>query len=272
MYPRLVQFGHVAIPTYGAFIALALIAALAAVVYFARRLTLDTGKLWNLGLIAIFTALIGARLLLAAVYFGAFREHPFWVLGLGTSHHSWINAVAVLLGVTAGLLYVMAEGLPHLRVLDCVAASATVGLVLSSTGAFLAGVGYGLPAGNGWSVTYRSPFAAYWYGTPLGFQLYPVQLYQAVVFLAILALLLWWLPRRRQDGELVGAWLFLAGFTGFFLDLYRASGRIDFVFHQVICALMVIASAAFLVRRGSGARTDCLAAHDYTVVDDSQHI
>jgi phosphatidylglycerol:prolipoprotein diacylglycerol transferase len=280
LYPRLFQFGHFAIPTYGAFTALALIAALAALVFFARRLALDTGKLWNLGLIAILTALIGARLLLVAVYFGVFREHPFWVLGIGASHNApnaWIGMVAALLGMTAALLYVMAEGLPLLRVLDCVAASSTLGFALSSIGTFLAGADYGLPAGSAWAITYSSPLAAVWYGTPLGARLYPVQIYQAIAFLVTLALLLFWLPRRKQDGELIGAWLFLAGLFGYFLNLYRASSQSQFLFHQSIYVAMVIASAALLVRRKSGARarSDSASGNSaggYTVVDDPQHI
>ena len=39
-------------------------------------------------------------------------------------------------------------------------------------------------------------------------------------------LLLWWLPRRRQPGELAGAWMLLAGMAGFFLSFYRADDRL----------------------------------------------
>ena len=268
MYPRLVQFGPLAIPTYGAFTALALITGLLALAALARKLDLDPGKLWNLGLIGILTALIGSRLLVVAVYFSAFREHPFWVLGLAANHIPWISAVAVLLGITAGLLYALAEGLPVPRVLDCVAPAAALALAIHRIGAFLAGIDFGLPAMDGWSVTYSSRFAALWYGTPLGIPLYPVQLYQAVACLLIFAGLLWWLPRRRQDGELAGAWLFLTGLAAAFLDLYLAPGRNLFWFHQMVFLAMVLASAALLVRRKPGIRAD---VNRYTGVDDPQH-
>ncbi|MGB7191307.1 MAG: prolipoprotein diacylglyceryl transferase family protein [Acidobacteriaceae bacterium] len=268
MYPRLVQFGHFAIPTYGAFTALALIGGLAALVVLARRLGLNPNKLWNLGLVGILTALIGSRLLMVAVYFSAFRQHPFWALGLAANHLPWIGAVAVLLGIVSALLYAMAEGLPLPRVLDCVAPAAALALAINRIGAFLAGLDYGLPATSGWSVTYTSRFAALWYGTPLGVPVYPVQLYQAVACLVILTVLLWWLPRRRQDGELAGAWLFVTGLAGAFLDLYRAPGRSPFWFHQAVFLAMVLASAALLVRRSSNLRAD---ANSYTVVDDPRH-
>lgn len=269
MYPRLAQFGPLAIPTYGAFAALAIIAALVSLSPLARRLQLNPGKLWNLALIAILTALIGSRLLVVAEYFTAFLHHPFWVLAASSRIAApWVGPAAVLLGLAAALLYLLAEGLPLLRVLDCFAPPVTLALAIGSIGAFLAGADFGLPAASSWSVTYSSRFAANWYGTPLGVPLIPVRLYQAIALLVILAILLWRLPRRRHDGELAGLWLFLAGLSAFFIDLYRASTPSDFIMHQAVCVAMVLASAAFLLRRKSISPI----APAYNVVDDPQHV
>lgn len=269
MYPRLAQFGPLAIPTYGAFTALALVAALATLSPLARRRGLNPNKLWNLGLIAILTALIGSRLLVVVEFFSVFREHPFWVLGLAANRAApWVQPAAILLGVAAALLYVLAEGLPFLRVLDCIAPAATIGIAIISVGAFLAGANFGLPASHAWAVTYTSPYAHFWYLTPLGIGLYPVQLYQAIALLAILTLLLLKLPRRRQDGELAGMWLFLAGLSAFFISLYRAFNPTHLVIHQTVCIAMVLASTALLIQRKSSTP----APHRYTVVDDPQHV
>jgi phosphatidylglycerol:prolipoprotein diacylglycerol transferase len=258
LHPLLFHFGHLAIPTYGALIALALVAGLAGLTHIARRIRLDPNKLWTLGLIGILTALIAARLLLAVEYFSAFRQHPFWILGLTSLQAPWIISAAALIGFAAAMLYALAEGLPLLRVLDCIAPSAALGFAVSGVGAFVAGVDFGLPAVRGWAVTYASTLSAFWYHTPLGVRLYPVQIYDVIASLAILAVLLWRLPRRTQDGELAGAWLFLYGIAGFFLDFYRA-GQNHFFFHQLVFASMVIASAPLLLGRNSGG---------YTEVDD----
>jgi phosphatidylglycerol:prolipoprotein diacylglycerol transferase len=271
LYPRLVQFGHLAIPTYGVLVAIALIAGLASLLQFARRLGLDANKLWNLGLIAILTTLLSARLLVVGVYFSAFREHPFWVLGLAaTRTATWVEAGAVVLGFAAALLYALAEGLPLLRVLDCAAPSAALGLAIGSVGAFLSGSGYGLPASGGWSVTYTSAFSAIWYGTPLGIPLYPVQLYEAVVWLAILAALLWRLPRRAQDGELAGAWLLFGGLAGFFLSFYRGAGEEHFWFRQAAFSAMVIAGGGLLLGRKERIGAADGGQGNYTGVNDPQ--
>jgi len=260
LYPRLFQFGHLAIPTYGAFTALALVAALIALLHFARRFALNPNQVWNLGLVTILTTLVAARLLLVVAYFSVFRRHPFWVLGLATNHSEWIDSIAVLIGLAAGILYALAEGLPILRTLDCIAPSVVIAVALNRTGAFLAGLDYGLPSSRAWSVTYSSRIAALWYHTPLGIRLHPVQLSEALSSLIILVALLWWLSRRTQDGELFGAWLFLYGTATFFLAFDRAANQTLWVIRQPVAVAMVVASAAFLIRR----RT-----RSYTVGDDS---
>lgn len=267
MHPLLFQFGPIAIPTYGAFTALALVASLAGLVFFARRLGLNANKLWNLGLVGILTSLIAARVLVAAEYFSPFRAHPFWVLGLSSIRSGWVDPVAVLLGFLAALLYALAEGLPLPRVLDCIAPSALLATGINRVGAFFAGTGFGLPAEHGWGITYTNRLAALWYRTPVGVRVSPVQLYEAAAAFAIVAALLWRLPRRAQDGELWGAGLFLAGTCGFFLGLYRAFAASGFWGHQAVCVAMVLASAAFLVRWKSGA-----VKRSYTGVNEAQHI
>ncbi|HEU4982451.1 MAG TPA: prolipoprotein diacylglyceryl transferase family protein [Acidobacteriaceae bacterium] len=274
MYPRFFQFGHFAIPTYGVFIAIAVVGALALLLYFARRLSLNPNKLWNVGLIAILTTLIGERLLVIAAYFGAFLEHPFWVLGLAANRlpAAWIAPAAVLLGLAAAALYVLAEGLPLLRVLDCAALAATLPLAIGSVGAFLAGAHYGLPTASGWSVTYTNPLAWLWYGTPLAVQLYAVQLYAAVAFAVIFVLLLWWLRRRKQDGELAGGWLFLAGLAGFFLDFYRPASQSHFWIHQPVFVAMVVAGGALLLWRKPHVPVPAVSTRPYTGVDGPQEL
>lgn len=265
MHPLLFQIGHLSIPTYGAFNAIALIAVLGALAYFAQRLGLDANKLWNLGLIGILTSLVAARLLVVAEYYGAFLQHPFWVLGLIASRSVWVDPAAVLIGLFAALLYAMAEGMPLLSVLDNIAPAATLGYAINRTGAFIAGSGFGLPTPQPWGVTYTSRLAAFWYRTPLGIRLVPVQLYEGAALLVILAAFVFWLPRRTGDGELWGGCLFLVGIAGFFLGFYRAGDPSAFWTGEAIFAAMVAVSPAFLMGRRATNRS-------YTGVNDPQHI
>jgi phosphatidylglycerol---prolipoprotein diacylglyceryl transferase len=222
VYPRLVQLGHIAIPTYGALTALALVAALAAAMHFARRLSLDSNKVWTLSITAILTALAGARMLVVLAHFDVFRQHPFWVLGLSTLRDGWIVSMSAAIGIGAGVLYALAEGLPVLGVADAVAPAAALGVAINRMGAFVAGIDFGTPASVPWAVTYKSRIAALWYRTPIGVPLHPVQLYEAAASLFVLALLILWLPRRHREGELAGAALLIFGVAGPVLSLLRA--------------------------------------------------
>lgn len=253
VYPRLLQLGHVAIPTYGALTALALIAALVVAVNFARRLPLDPNKVWTLSLTAIFTTLIGARLLVVIAHFDAFREHPFWILGLATVRDWWIAPVSVVLGVGAGILYALAEGLPVLSAADAVAPAAALALAINRIGAFLAGIDFGTPSALPWAVTYTSRIAALWYRTPIGVPLHPVQLYEATVSLVVFALLTWRLPHRRQEGEVAGAALFIFGLTNPFLSHWRADLAHP-VFSLALSVAAVLTGAALWLDRSAKLR------------------
>ncbi len=248
MYPRLFQFGPFAVPTYGMFSALAMVAMLLLVVHLAQRLNLPQEKLWNLTILALLTSLIASKLLLIPTHFWIFRAHPFWVLGLSTRYDPWIPGVSAALGIAVAWLYVMAEGLPLRRTLDALAPAATLGLGLQAVGAFMAGANFGTPTRATWAVTYHSTQASLWYGTPLDRPLQPTQLYHAGLCALLLMALLAWLPRRTQDGELAGLWLFAYGIARFFLQFYRGDAAPVWIFTitQWLALAMVLASAALL--------------------------
>jgi phosphatidylglycerol---prolipoprotein diacylglyceryl transferase len=249
VYPRLVQFGHVAIPTYGALTALALVAALAAAMHFARRLSLDTNKVWMISITAILTTLVGARLLVVIAHFEAFRQHPFWILGLATLKDGWIAPVSLAVGATAGVLYALAEGVPVLRVADAIAPAAALGFAINRVGAFVAGVDFGTASSLPWAVIYTSHIAALWYRTPVGVPLHPVQLYEVAAALVVSALLIWWIPRRRRVGEVAGMALFAFGISTPLLSVWRADSTQP-AFSLAIAVVAVLAGAALWLDRG----------------------
>lgn len=255
MYPRLFQFGPIAIPTYGVFVAIALISALVLAMQTARRLALDPDKIWNLSLIGIFTVLLGSRLFFILFHLSDFAAHPFWMLGLSTVHSRGIFFGSILLAICACIGYIFAARLPLLRTLDCLAPAGAITLAISSIGAFVAGSDYGSPTTVPWGVVYRHQLATLWSGTPIGIRLHPVQLYEASAMLLLFALLLLWLPRRKQDGELAGTFLFIFGTSLYFLDFYRNESIRMEIFRgaitiaQLLAIGFVLAGAALWLHR-----------------------
>jgi len=222
VYPLLFHFGHIAIPTYGACTAVALLSALAISVSCAKRAGLSAEKAWNLELIAILTALIASRLLVIAAHPHLFRNHPFWLLGLLTLPNVWFALGGALAGLLAATLYALAEGLPMLRTADAATPAVALAFCFNRIGAFCGGSAWGTPTHLPWGVVYRSPVAYLWYRVPLGVPLHPVQIYDALASLMLFSLLLWMARRAsRRDGEIAGAWLFAYGVVRFLLEFLR---------------------------------------------------
>jgi phosphatidylglycerol:prolipoprotein diacylglycerol transferase len=106
-----------------------------------------------------------------------------------------------------------------------------------------------------WAVTYTDPLAGRWSGAPLGIALHPVQGYAALGFLKLSILLLIWLPRRRQSGDVAGLLLLGAGVVVFVTEFWRDSegrgavlgGALDGP--QLVAAALVVVGGLVLLER-----------------------
>ena len=215
--------------------------------------------IWNVCVLALFTALAGSRLLLAVVNWRELWRHPLWIFGLATLHSPWLAGIAVLLGALAALAYMRWEHLPLMASLDALAPPLAVGLALEQFGALLAGAGFGTEASVPWAITYTHPLAARWSGTPLGIPLHPVQAYAALAYPTLAILLLIWLPARRQAGDVAGLALMGIGVSVFITEFWRdpegrgqvLQGALD---GPQVAAIVLVLLGALLLRERNGAR------------------
>jgi phosphatidylglycerol---prolipoprotein diacylglyceryl transferase len=225
VHPVLFHLGSILIPSYGAIGALGVLVALMLAQRTARitalNAALNAAEVWNLCVIALFAALIGARLLLIVVNWSTLRNHPSWVLSLAMVHHPLVAAAAALTGALAALIYARRQRMPLWTTADALAAPLAVGLAFEQIGALLAGADYGTETGVRWAVTYTSVLAARWSGTPLGVPLQPVQVYAALAYLTIGIALLILLPLRRRAGDVAGLGLMAWGAAVFMTELVR---------------------------------------------------
>jgi phosphatidylglycerol:prolipoprotein diacylglycerol transferase len=259
VHPVLFHIGAIVIPAYGALAALGVLLGLALAQRTARRLGLDRTRMWNLCVIALFSALIGQRLLLVTMNLGTLSRHPSWALALAMVHHPLLAGAGAVAGSLAALLYARRQRLPLLSFADALAAPLSLGLAFEQLGALLAGSGWGVDAPERlpWAVTYSSVLAAHWSGTPLGIPLHPVQAYAALglLLLAIAAFLgLGW---RHQPGDVAGGWLMGLGTVIFLTELWRdpegrgrlLQGAVDGP--QLAAVAAVIAGAWLLAERAA---------------------
>jgi phosphatidylglycerol---prolipoprotein diacylglyceryl transferase len=261
VHPVLFHIGSIFIPAYGAMAAAGVLLGLALAQRTARFVGVPAGQVWNLCVVAVCAALACQRLLLVAANWSMLRLHPAWMLGLAMIHHPLLAAAGSLAALACAAWYARSHRMPLLDTADALAPPLALGLAFEQLGALLAGSGYGVEAGPRlpWAVTYTSPFAALWSGTPLGIPLHPVQAYAALGFLTLSIFLFVVLPARRQRGEIAGIWLLGAGVVLYLTELWRDPEGRGLVLHgaldgpQIAAVLMVLAGGLVLRERVSGA-------------------
>ena len=244
MHPRLFSFGHVVIPTYGVIVAIAVIVSLMLALSLARRLGLNSDRIWTLGLLAILSAIVGSKLLLIANNWSSFAASPRMLFSLTTLESGGVFLGGIGLAFLVCIPYAIYARLPLLRTMDVIAPALALGQGIGRIGCLAAGCCYGLPTGTRWGVVFTSRFAERTTGVPLGVPLYPTQIFESAASLVICAVLLFLLAREHRDGEVMAAWLFLYGFARYFLEFYRGDAGRGSVFGGFFTVTQLVAMVA----------------------------
>lgn len=266
MHPVLFHIGAFVIPSYGALAAIGVLLALMLALHTARRIQIDPNRIWTLCIVALFTALIGSRLLLVIANWTVLRHHPLWMLSLAMIHHPLIAAIGAAIALIIAAVYAAAARLPYRATADALAAPVALGLAFEQIGALFAGSGYGTGATVPWAITYTDPLAARWSDAPLGIPVHPVQAYAAFCFFLISVGLILWLPHRRQNGDLAGLFLIATGIVTYITEFWRDPIGRGALFHGILKApqvagiVLVIAGALLLLDRPSQHITPAPAA------------
>src|SRR5256885_12359096 len=83
MFPRLFHFGNFFLPTYGFMVAVGLIAGLLVISKLAKKNGVDPDDAWNLGIIAILSGILGAKVLMVIVEWQRYRSDLFSTVQAG---------------------------------------------------------------------------------------------------------------------------------------------------------------------------------------------
>lgn len=220
MHPHLIEIGRFAVPTYGILAAIGLIVGLSLNVRLAVRAGIEEDRAWNLGVIAIFSAVLGAKLLL--IFNDPEYLHPRNLFSLNMLQAGGVWYGGFIGGGIGAIAYMWWRKLPVLTTWDAFVPGIALGHAIGRVGCFAAGCCYGRPLERPWAVTFTEPAANATSGTPLNIPLHPTQLYEFAVEFCIFLLLLWMWKRRSFAGQIVGTYLFLYGIARYFLEFYRA--------------------------------------------------
>ena len=242
--------------------ALGLLAALYVVVRLARREGVNADQAWNLGIIAVLSALVGAKLLYVVDDWARYSAHPRQLFSLEILQAGGAFYGGLLGALAACIAYLLYTRMPVLKTADVFAPGIALGHAFGRLGCFAAGCCYGRETDLPWDVRFTSPLAARFAGTPLNVHLHPTQLYELLIELGNFVLLWWLLPRKKFDGQVIGAYLFLYGFARYFIEFFRGDpgrGRLFgslMTTTQMISILLVIAGGALWIRKPASVRSE----------------
>ncbi len=259
MYPILLKVGGFELRSYGAVIALAILAAYLLARRETARRRMNPQLVEDFAFFAVLFGILGARLYYIAFFDpGIFLRQPLTVLAIwkgGLAIHG-----ALLAGLFTGIWFCRKHGISFWIFADTLAPALILGQAIGRLACFLNGDAYGIPTSVPWAVTFTNPHAL----APPGVPRHPTQLYEMGFDLLLLALL-WALRRRRLfPGQL---FLFYAGgyaVIRFIVEAYREdqlqfAGGVSAA--QTLSVLIVIGSVvafALLRRRmereGEGSR------------------
>jgi phosphatidylglycerol:prolipoprotein diacylglycerol transferase len=265
VFPQLFHFHGFALPTYGLMAAIGLIGGLMVIVRFAVREGIDPDKTWNLGIIAILSAIVGAKLFLLIDDWQFYSAHWSEFFSLSTLKAGGVFYGGLLAAIAASWWYIRRNRMPVLKTCDVFAPGIALGHAVGRLGCFAAGCCYGKPTTLPWGVTFTNPLANYYSGTPLGIPLHPTQLYEFLVEVANFFILSWLIKRKHFDGQVIGAYMFLYGFARFFLEFLRADPERGSVFGgamsvtQLVSIGLVIAGGFLWMRRSQPAPAAAVA-------------
>ncbi len=248
MFPQLLHYGSFFLPTYGVLVATGVLVGLMMTAHIAHKQGLDAEKVWNLGILVVLGAIVGAKVLLIINDWSFYMSHPGEIFSLSTLRAGGVFYGGVLTALAISLYYMRKHRMGWLQTTDCFAPGLALGHAIGRLGCFAAGCCWGKPTSHWWGVTFHNPLAAAYVGTPLNIALEPTQLFESAVELANFLFLYWLIKRKKADGQVIGAYMALYGVARFFLEFIRDDPGRGSVFGGAMSGTQLI--SIFLVMIG----------------------
>jgi len=241
MYPA-ISIGSLVFPTAGLVYILGAWISLGLVERAARQLHLEPEPIYGLASTALFSGLVGARLVFVGLYWSAFRDNLLAIIWPLNSGYSVAGGLVV--AVLAAVFYGRSKRLVAGSTLDALIPGILLGLLFISLADFLAGPGFGTLSRVPWAITQFSV------------RRHPVQMYEIVV--ALLALAVWYRfsQQRMSRGQLFLLAIAVYSAGRLFVDAFRenawlTSGGLHVI--QIISLIVMLASLYLMGRSGETA-------------------
>ena len=241
MFPQLFHIGRFFLPTYGLLVSTGVLIGLWISVRNSQRQGIDPEHAWNLGILVVLCGIVGAKVLYIINDWNTYVNHPGEIFSWSTLQAGGVFSGGLIGALLAAAWYIRRHHMPALATTDAFAPGLALGHAIGRVGCFAAGCCYGKETHHFWGVTFTNDFAHEQVGTPLGIPLEPTQLFESAVELANFFLLMWLFRRKKFDGQVFGAYLFLYGVARYLLEFLRDDPGRGEVFGGLMTGTQLIA-------------------------------
>jgi len=249
VFPRLFHLGNFSIPTYGVLVATGVLVGLWISVRNSEKQGIKAENAWDFGIALVLAGILGSKILYIVldwrsghVYGQNLRE----IFSIDTLQAGGVFSGGLVAAFIVAWWFLRKHHMPALATCDGFAPGLAMGHAIGRLGCFAAGCCYGKATDHFWGVTFTNPLAAQLVGTPLGHALEPTQLFESAAELGIFLILTWMFSRKKFDGQVFGAYLFLYGIARFFLEFIRGDPGRGSVFGGVLSGTQLIAMGLVL--------------------------
>ena len=219
MYPVLFRVGPFALHTYGVFIAMAFLSAIALALREARRVGEEPDQILDLCFYLLIAAIVGSRALYVVIDWPNFRQDPVEIIRIW--HGGLVFYGGFIAAVLTAFWFTKKRGLLPWKTTDILAPSLAFGHFIGRIGCFFAGCCYGRVCDLPWAVTFTNPESL----APKGIPLHPAQLYSSANSLLIFVILTGLKRRKKFDGQVFWTYVLLYGVSRSIIEFFRGDER-----------------------------------------------
>ncbi|MBE6015030.1 MAG: prolipoprotein diacylglyceryl transferase [Lachnospiraceae bacterium] len=263
MRPILFSIGPVNIYGYGLMIALGILVAFFVASKRAPKYDLIPDAVYNIGLVAAVSGLLGAKILFCIVEFQSFMADPVGILFSG---NGFVVFGGLISGVLVCLWYCKKKEYDFFRYFDLIMPSIALAQGFGRIGCFLAGCCYGAETESAFSVTFHASQLA-----PNGVKLIPTQLMSSAGDFLIAFILIYMAKRIKRKGNIGALYIALYSVGRFIIEFFRADYRGSIgplSTSQAISIVGVIVAAGFFVWNSKGQGNVVKGNSEEEAIDD----
>lgn len=251
MRPILIQFGEIALPSYGVMLVISFIAAILYVRKAGKRFNVSPMIIENLAFYVMVGVIIGGRILYVVFHWSQYENDLLGIIRIWEGGMMFFGGfIGALL---AGIIYLRKEKTSVLKVADIIAPAVALGTFFTRIGCFLNGCCFGKPSTLPWAIRFPSRCVA---GSSLvsQYSLHPTQLYSAAFGLALFFFLNRKLNRPHKTGVVFALYLIFSGAFRFGVDFIRYYENMANLWINQVIAFVIVGIGIILYTKASQAK------------------